>query len=350
MPGAWWRVALLVSAVVLAVAPLPDTSVERLYATGAYRRLQPPLTTLSNVVPIALLDVLILAGGAWIVWRIRVHARNGTVPPGRRVLGFGLDAAALAALAYLSFLLLWGFNYRRASADVRFRVDASSISHERLLQASVQAREALNALYGSSTAARRPEEDRAELAAAFSRALERLPHSWRPVPGIPKRSAIAQLFPFGAIDGMMNPWGLEVLINPEVLPFERPFVIAHEWAHLAGYAAESDASFVAWLACLEGDSRLHYSGWLSIYLHLARALPHGDRVSAIAGLAPGPRRDITAIRERLQRAHPWVQGAAWRAYDQYLRANRVESGIANYDAVTRLVLGSAYARSHLTQP
>ena len=34
---------------------------------------------------------------------------------------------------------------------------------------------------------------------------------------------------------------------------ERPFVIAHEWAHLAGYADESEANFVAWLTCRRAD-------------------------------------------------------------------------------------------------
>jgi hypothetical protein len=347
MPGAWWRVALLASAVLLAAAPLPDSSVERLYARGLYASLQPALTTLSNAAPIALLDLFILGTVAWVIWRVRIHARHRTVPLGRRVLGFAADAVAFVALVYVSFLVLWGFNYRRPPADVRFRVDASVISQERLRQAGVQAGDTLNALHASSSAGPPVSQERADLAVAFRRALERLPMSWRPVPGRPKQSAVAHLFPLGAVDGMMNPWGLEVLINPEVLPFERPFVIAHEWAHLAGHAAESDASFVAWLTCLEGDRHLQYSGWLSIYLHIARGLPPAERVSAIDRLGPGPRRDIEAIRGRLQRAHPWVQGAAWRAYDRYLRANRVESGIANYDAVTRLVLGSAYGRKYL---
>ena len=32
---------------------------------------------------------------------------------------------------------------------------------------------------------------------------------------------------------------------PDLLPFERPFVLAHEWAHLAGHADEAEASAVA---------------------------------------------------------------------------------------------------------
>ena len=44
---------------------------------------------------------------------------------------------------------------------------------------------------------------------------------------------------------MTDPFLLETLIAPDLLEVERPFVIAHEWAHLAGYADESEANFVA---------------------------------------------------------------------------------------------------------
>ena len=53
---------------------------------------------------------------------------------------------------------------------------------------------------------------------------------------------------------MTDPFFLEVIVNPDVLPIERPFVVAHEWAHLAGYADESEANFVAWLTCAHGDA------------------------------------------------------------------------------------------------
>ena len=43
---------------------------------------------------------------------------------------------------------------------------------------------------------------------------------------------------------------------------------------------------------------------------------------------------------RYQRSSPVVREAASGVYDGYLRANRVEEGIASYDAVLRLMLGT----------
>ena len=99
-------------------------------------------------------------------------------------------------------------------------------------------------------------------------------------PGRPKFSLIGHTFAVSGVDGMMNPFALEVILNPEVLPFERPYVLAHEWAHLAGHAPESEASFVAFLACLQGPREMRYSGWLDILLHVLRALPPPTRQGA----------------------------------------------------------------------
>ena len=54
------------------------------------------------------------------------------------------------------------------------------------------------------------------------------------VTGVPKRSLLERYFRAAAIDGMTDPFFLEIIVNPDTLPFERPFVLAHEWAHLAG--------------------------------------------------------------------------------------------------------------------
>ena len=138
---------------------------------------------------------------------------------------------------------------------------------------------------------------------------------------------------------MTDPFFLEVIVNTDVLDIERPFVIAHEWAHLAGYADESEANFVAWLTCLEGDSLARYSGWVSAYgTPCARCRATID--VRLRRSAEGPRDDLRAMAARYQRSSPVVREAASGVYDGYLRANRVEEGIASYDAVLRLMLGT----------
>jgi hypothetical protein len=142
---------------------------------------------------------------------------------------------------------------------------------------------------------------------------------------------------------MVDPFALETLANPDLLPWERPFVAAHEWAHLAGYAHESEASFVGWLVCQRAGAQAQYSGWLYLYWELAARLRTPDRDRLQSTLDPGPRHDLDAIAERLRRGHVAViREASWRAYDSYLRANRVEEGIRDYGEVVTLILRARF--------
>ncbi|HXE79447.1 MAG TPA: DUF3810 family protein, partial [Vicinamibacterales bacterium] len=262
------------------------------------------------------------------------------------------DVAVFAACAYLAFLLLWGLNYRRLPAEERFAVEPDRVTEERLVRLGEIAVERVNALYDARRDLRRFELEvlATDLQAPFRRAVEALGQGWQPAHGRPKLSLVARLFPFAGVDGLMNPFALEVMVNPEALPFERPFLLAHEWAHLAGQARESDASFVAWLTCVVGTRDMQYSGWLPALLHVRRSLPRPRGDALLSKLEAGPRKDLEAIRRRLARAEPLVTRAAWHVYDTYLRANRVESGLANYDEAAMLILGSRLSDPYLPEP
>ena len=99
---------------------------------------------------------------------------------------------------------------------------------------------------------------------------------------------------------MTDPYFLETLVACDLLPFERPFVVAHEWSHLAGIADEGDANFVGWLTCLRGSASHQYSGWLFLYGEVvARARRRATAARRRRTLAEGLGPILTAIRERL---------------------------------------------------
>ena len=109
---------------------------------------------------------------------------------------------------------------------------------------------------------------------------------------------------------MTDPFFLETLLAPDLLDVERPFVIAHEWAHLAGYADESEANFVAWLTCRRGSPRAQYSAGLALFGHVYAAT--GNDRDVIAELKQG-RGSIFARSPTATRAR--TPGAARRARD-----------------------------------
>jgi hypothetical protein len=149
---------------------------------------------------------------------------------------------------------------------------------------------------------------------------------------------------------MTDPFFLETLVASDVLPFERPMVVAHEWSHLAGVNDEGEANFVAWIACVRSTPSHRYSAWLSVYEEVLPSIGRRDRSALAAALGPGPRADLQAARERFARnVNPRLFAVGWQVYDSYLKANRVESGAASYAEVVRLILGVRFTGEWIPQ-
>lgn len=339
----WAPAAIIAAAIAAALAPTSAAGVERFYSRQWYPLVQRVLTPATDLVGFSLLDVLIAAGllglGFW--WRREWRRR----PSRRRAAVLGrltLRTAAAAAALYLVFLAAWGLNYRRMPLTEKLDYDAERISPAALESLAAESVDRLNALHAPAAAG--PWPSFAELPGrygpAFERVQRRLGAGRTAVAGRPKATLLTAYFRRAGIDGMLSPFSLEVLVNGTVLPFERPFLAAHEWAHLAGYANESEASFVGALICLAGDARSRYSAWLFLSRQLARPLPPAARERVWAALDDGPRRDLRAIAARLREAVPVVRRNARRVYDRYLRANRVAAGIASYGLVVDLLLGT----------
>ncbi len=334
--------ALAALAVALAVAPMPARGIER-YHAAIYRGLQPRLTALSNLVPFALLDLLLaVALGAWLALAVRDIARrpaSGALAAAGRVAG---RTVVWAAAAYLVFLVVWGLNYRRVPLAEKLSFDREAVTEGNARRLAVTVVGQLNALHDEAHAAGWPAPGAvdAALAAALARADRAVGGNGTLVAGRPKSTLLNFYFRRAGVDGMIDPFFLETLVSGDLLPFERPFVLAHEWSHLAGVADEGDANFLGWLACVQASPAAQYSGWLFLYGEVAGGLAGPERVETALRLAEGPRADLAAIRARLVRAvNPRVAAAGWRVYDQYLKANRVEAGANSYGHVVRLVLG-----------
>lgn len=338
------RGGLIASALLAAALPIPAWWVETAYAESTYLRLQRVLTSATNVVPWALTDILIAGAAVALVWRFLAAWRVPRERRRRAVWGVVVDVVAGGAAVYLVFLAMWGLNYRRE--PLRSRLD---VQMERATPAAAVglAREVVARVNALALVARQGpwpgwDELPHELGPAFEQVQRDLADVRPAVAGVPKRSVLNGYLQRAGVSGVTSPFALEVAVDWSQLPFERPFVVAHEWAHLAGYADESEANFFGWLVCLRGSPKAEYSGNLQLFLYLLSALPERDRQAVIAQLDPGPRGDIRDMRVRASRVWPLLQRPAWWVYDRYLRANRVQSGVRSYDAALELMLATAF--------
>ena len=343
------RVLLALQATIILLAaavfflPLPPALVEQYYADGVYPSLQATLTAWSNTSRFSLFDVLVgvLAVAllsAWARW-LRLAWRMRTAQP---VLRGGLITTVVASALYLWFAGAWGLNYARAPLEGAIGYDHSRVTPAALRLLALRATAELNRLHAAAHATGFPQfgEVPSPLVRALHEVERRLGRPTPTTPGRPKRTLLAPFFRASGVDGMHAPFLLETLVNPALTPPERPAVLAHEWAHLAGYAPEADASFVGLLAALRADVPSAYSAWLSLFDHAVGQLPPSDQRASLAGLGPGPTADRQAIAARLDDRIEIVARASWDTYDQYLKSQGVQEGVASYTRVVELLLAS----------
>jgi hypothetical protein len=335
--------------------------VERHYSEGAYPLLQSWLTPISNWFPLPVSDVLILALvlglPAW--WVVRLKAAG----KGRRGRASGIlvfNTAVLASVIFLLFEVLWGLNYSREPLSQKLDYDQKRITRESVISLAALSTNRLNA--DSPEAHSSPWPDDSECARrllpSFNAVVTDLGDSRGIAPARGKHSIFNLYLESAGIDGFTDPFGLDVILNKDLLAIETPFALAHEWAHLAGFADESEANFIAMLTCVRSeDAAVRYAGWLELYPQLPHrdstgsgsAAPQtstqsgSDGVGAEPPLAPEVESDLRAIQARqAKQISPWLSSIQWRFYNRFLKANGVQAGVASYGLFIRLLLGTRF--------
>lgn len=331
------------SALLVAVFRPGRLTVEDVYARRWYPLLQANLTTISNQVPIALFDVALVAI-ILLVIAIWVFTLKRAKKKRLRAIGQAmLSTLSVAAVIYLWFLTTWGLNYARQPLEARLPFDASRVTPAAVRTLAEHAVREANRTYAAGHAAGFPEVNAMPqpLITALQDVERELGRPRTTVIARPKYSLLTPFFRASTVSGMCDPFFLETLVNPDLTGPERPYVLAHEWAHLSGYAPEDDASFVGLLAALRAGPAAEYSAWLELaFTAIGQLQPVTQRL-VLQNLEEGPRRDQQAIYDRVMGSRvAVVDKAAWTTYDRMLKSQGVEEGIHSYSRVIQLLLGT----------
>lgn len=346
----WWMGPLVVAAILL--TPWPGWFIEYAYSRGMYPYIQRVLTAASNRTPWAVMDGLLAAAAVYVVWRlVRAVAAMRERGMGSALWEFTRRLLRTSALIACVFLVVWGLNYRRVPLERVLRgenqaavtPDEIQALAERAVTGSRDTRPADPGIPGSEGDSRDSFTAlAARLAGPFQQALRQLGYPVVTVMGRPKVSRIlTPFFTAAGVTGMVNPLALESIVHAELLPFERPMVLAHEWAHLAGVADEADASAVAWLACTLAGSDLAYSAHVFVVIETSAALPGPAWRELRTRLDPGVVSDLQALARRLTKQQPVVRDTAFKVYDGYLKSNSVADGVRSYSRVLRVLAALA---------
>jgi hypothetical protein len=330
------------------LAPSPAW-IEAHYSNGLYPPIDRVVRAITGPLPFTLGDVLfvllLVALVTWWVRRLRAAPRGNKLAIAGRLM---LRTVAVAGLVFVWFAVSWAFNYDRIPL-----ADKIPVHNERTNEDSVTtyAEHVVDELSRTVTAAHREIDERhpsdadnaAVILPRFTMVIARLGDRAAFAPPRIKPTMFQPLFEASATSGFTDPWTHEVNLDASAFAFERPALYAHEWAHISGFADESEANLISVLACTTSrDPLLEYSGWLLTFFNLPPSIHVKHHLKRQAYL------DIKAIIARYRRqVKPAVEKASRNAYDQYLKANHVKAGFDSYHLFVRWLTGADFDRDGL---
>jgi len=238
---------------------------------------------------------------------------------------------------YLIFFWSWGLNYHRQPLDSKLPFDGERARPDRVKQFAERVAGQINRLYAEKQRQGYDEQKvQKEAVRRVSRVVAVIDGSeWRASSLVKNSWLVNPWFHAAGVDGLFNPFAHEPIVSNTLLDVERPFVIAHELAHVRGYPAEGDANLIAFFATvLSNDPILQYSGWLNLWLYVRS--PELDTL-----FQPGPRGDLQRVFDRIRGERVrWIGNFQTAILDWYLKANSVPEGVRSYSQVVLLAAGT----------
>ena len=253
---------------------------------------------------------------------------------------YGLRVLQFAALLYVFFYLVWGFNYFRPKIETRVgwaKPKADEAVFRSILDSIIVH---TNSSYNSVSSSDYPEIDQL-VEESYRKNSRELGINYPNGSRRPKTMLLSSFFAKSGVSGYFGPFFNEIHLNYYLLPIEYAFVLAHEKAHQFGITNEAEANMAAFVVCTtSGDRRLQYSGYVNLMVYfLSDAGQLKDIKDYIRKIEKPVILDL-----RFQRRH-W-QGLQNKTLDKvqtvannaYLKTNHIEEGVKNYNQVVGLVI------------
>lgn len=262
----------------------------------------------------------------------------------------GFLVAAIRYLAYstiffyVSFQLLWGFNYSRNPLIKDLGMQEQAITKEAIEDEIVAVQTQLLTIRSlMDTSVLYQATSMTELQAVLPLVEKSLSkHNLRAINGL----QFKVLHPSGVLlhwstAGIYFPYSGECNIDEGLHPIQVPFTLAHELAHGQGWGDEATCNFLGWLALQDADNKLFkYSAWFDYWRELLSNYRQNypkDYAKIYQSIDNKLLTDLKNIKLTMNRYADWLPNLRDKIYDNYLKSQGIGEGVKSYNAMIRLV-------------
>ena len=329
------------SAVVIASVILfsRNASLSEWYMIKIYPSVATFLSTISSLFPFSVYDVFIVIAVLYLLKLILFLIIRRT----------SFKSFLFSLVRFVTILIAWfyfsrGISYFRKDYYSRTNIQETTFNATNLREFASHFISQANNSYVEFEVMEK-EEIRKEIERTYSHVHEPLVLNYPNGKRRAKKMIFESMFTKMGISGYYGPFFNEIHINNYSLNFTYPFTLAHEMAHQFGIAKESEANLYAFIVCANSeDERIRYSAYVSVISYLlndVRALIPDEYEEILNSVKPEIIEDLQRNRQHwLSARNETLSDVQNKAYDAYLKGNRISSGRENYSEVVGLLISS----------
>ncbi|MES2330345.1 MAG: DUF3810 domain-containing protein [Bacteroidota bacterium] len=342
---------LLALALAIFVFSFFPAQVERFYSTGIYPAIATTQRMIFRWIPFSVGDLIYIAVAIRLLfllvkWIIRLVRKQYSREDLKRSV-FTLATDVL--LIYVGFKLVWGLNYNRLGIEYQLGISKATYTKEEVTVLT-------NQLIDKVNECRRQIKDTAlpqpALDTIYREAFRSYQNASYPFDFLnyTNRSVKASLFSgagdYMGFSGYYNPFTGEAQLRTDIPRLLVPYIACHEMAHQLGYASESEANFVGYLAAAASTNvYFRYSVYNDLFSYAqgeeifmySKASDFKAFENVIkynkTHLDSLVKKDRREVREFFQKRKNRISPAISGLYDQYLKMNKQTKGIDSYNEV-----------------
>ncbi len=335
---------LLIQIVLVQIISFFPEFIESFYSNGLYNSLSNLSRVLFGFIPFSIGDFGYLFA---IVFLIIGYTKN------RKIIKLSWKDRLLKILSYFSifyfsFNILWGLNYYRVPLFEKLKIE-KEYSNEDLLIFTKKLIAKTNSIHSQIT-----KNDSLKVVFPYSQEQvfemnlngyqslsKQIPSLNYKHPSI-KKSLFSLPLSYMGFSGYLNPFTNEAQVNDKIPMYNFPTTLTHEMAHQLGYASESEANFIGFLASINNENiYFQYSGYNHALHNCLSNWKFNDEVQfkkLLKTVHPGIIKNYKESEDFWNKYESFVETGFHLFYDRFLKINQQKDGIDGYSRFVDLLV------------
>ena len=345
-------VLLIVQIIVVQILSIFPEFVEEFYSNGIYPYIANSSRLLFGRIPFSVGDIIYFFV-IFLLFRWLFISRKNWKSDWKKNL---LKIASFLSIFYFLFHVLWALNYHRVALSDKMQLE-TQYTDAQLLKFTEKLISKSNELHMQLTSdSLQKVTVPLSREAVFQHSLNGYEHLAKKHPnfnysGISiKKSLISLPLTFMGFSGYLNPFTNEAQVNDMVPMYSFPATSCHEMAHQLGYASESEANFIGYLAAVHNDNEyMKYSGYTLALRYCLRNWEKRDPIVAaklFEKVNPGIKTNFQESADFWTQYDSVIESFFKVFYVNFLKLNQQVDGLDSYSKFVNLLV-SYYENTEL---